>query len=479
MTEQDRFEHRLETRIHAYVAPAGVDFDAAALTRAAVARGADHPWLGWMPVGHAARPILLALIGLVGLLLTVGGLIAASRLLDHKASDEPQGPGSFATTGAMSVARYWHTAVRLADGRVLIIGGFPQVPPNDNDPPAPADVLPAEIYDPATEMFTSVPALSLANQGASATILRDGRVLIAGGRTRGSSPHPRCMTTCRLSGTALDTAVLFDPRTSTVTPVGALSVPRFDHAAVLLNDGRVLLAGGRTGSVPDLDGTLPPPLASAELFDPATNSFTLAGSLAEGVAPDMQFTSQVSATVLPDGRALVADQIFDPLTGIFHVQTAGDRMDPGTTPDGVSAGSPPVIRYLTDYGQLVAFDPEGWEASGGDLPSLIWKPDDAARGVIATMLADGRVLWTGGVDGAPDAWIGDPLTHGSEPTGPLGTPRLGHTATLLSDGRVLVVGGWTAGERIPQTSMYTSLASLASAELYLPPPRPPLLREVP
>jgi hypothetical protein len=463
MTDQDRYEEGLEARIHAYVGSAGQDFDALALTRAAAtARRPAGRWSGWLPAAGGMRAIVLALIVLVLAALGAIGITAATRLLDRRDPFDAQAPGTFALTGSMSYARYWHTAVRLADGRVLIIGGFPTVPPGDNNPPAPAPVLPAEIWDPATGSFTTLSSLSPANQGSSATLLRDGRVLIAGGRTRGSSPHPQCDTSCRLSGTALDTAVVFDPRTGMTTPVGRLNVPRFGHTAILLDDGRVLILGGWTGAVPDLAVSLPEPVASAELYDPASDTFLPAGSMALPIAvptPDMQYTFAIAATLLPDGRVLVEDQIFDPATGSFHPLSKLDRI-PGD----------PLVRYLTDNGGLLPFDPVAWDASGGQPPVDPLKAGDYHY-TIATSLDDGRVLWTGNAPGVvPDAWIGDPRNWLTGATGPMVTSRLGHSVTPLADGLVLVVGGWTAGQRVPDTSTYSSYASLASAELYVPPP---------
>jgi hypothetical protein len=434
MTDQDRFESRLEARIRDHVAPAGRDFDAFALTRAAASVHVPrHPWPGRLPIGLTMRPLVLALVGLLLALLGAAGLIAASRWLHQGPPIQVQAPGTFALTGQMSHARYWHTAVRLADGRVLIVGGFPTVPPDGNDPPAPADVLPAEIYDPATGTFSALPALSPANQGSSATLLGDGRVLIAGGRTRATSPHPMCSSACRLSGTALDTAVLFDSRTGTTTPAGPLNVARFGQAAILLDDGRVLIAGGYTGSTIDLGNgsSTMESLSSAEIYDPGTNAFTLTGSMIEPATPDMRVRVTPGTMLLRDGRVLVEGEVFDPSTGGF-----GLMADAG---------------YATDLSFAL-----------GD-------------GRVDTFLVDGRVLWTGGTRyGRANldlhAQIGDPSTGASWPTGPMIDWRLGHTATLLVDGRVLVAGGVGPSEQTPGAGSSSAYVSLASAELYVPPP---------
>jgi hypothetical protein len=146
--------------------------------------------------------------------------------------------GTFTATGRMTAAREGHTATRLSDGRVLIVGGCPYVA--------------AEIYDPATGKFSATGSLSVPRYAPTAALLPDGRVLIVGGAT--AQPDNSF-------------GEVYDPATGRFTETGAL--PRSFDASTLtvLRDGRVLLAGGWGDNV---NGQLP----LAELFDPATNQFT-------------------------------------------------------------------------------------------------------------------------------------------------------------------------------------------------------------
>jgi len=134
-----------------------------------------------------------------------------------------------------------HTATLLSDGRVLIIGGV------DSN----GLLGSTEFYNPSSvpaPSFTAGPALMLARSGHTATVLSDGKILIAGGEATGS-------------------AEIFDPATQTFSLVsGHLNTPRQYHSAVLLNSGKVLIAGGVVGTNTTL--------SSAEIYDPQTQMFT-------------------------------------------------------------------------------------------------------------------------------------------------------------------------------------------------------------
>src|SRR3954462_6489769 len=194
---------------------------------------------------------------------------------------------------ALSVPRAAHTATKLADGRVLIAGGFGVGERNERS---------MELFTPATSAFTPTTELDVPRYSHSATLLADGRVLIAGGYTTG--------------GVRLATAVLYDAAKATIATAQMLA-PRADQTAVRLADGRVLLVGG-TGP-----GTAF--LASAEIFDPATGAFSATGSMRDRREAN-------TLTLLRDGRVLVAGghhdrapnttvlasaELFDPRTGSF------------------------------------------------------------------------------------------------------------------------------------------------------------------
>ena len=169
--------------------------------------------------------------------------------------------GVFVPLGSMAVGRSGHSATLLADGRVLIVGGAP--------PGAPT----AEIYDPNTKAFIVVPGLTEARFGHTATLLRSGKVLIAGGQSNED-----------VSGTVLATGELFDPNTNSFTTVGSLNSPRTGHTASLLTDGKVLIAGGASNQGLGVGGVQMGTLSlqTAELFDPLTESFVPTNSMSTG-----------------------------------------------------------------------------------------------------------------------------------------------------------------------------------------------------
>jgi hypothetical protein len=177
--------------------------------------------------------------------------------------------GTFSyTTGNMNIAPVDQMATRLNNGMVLIAGG---------DGPLTAS---AELYDPATEMFTPTGSLNTARARSTATLLNNGTVLIAGGYNDG--------------GGAIASAELYDPATGTFTPTGSLNTARVLDTATLLNDGMVVIAGGNS-----CDGACAGALASAELYDPATGTFTPYGSLNSA-----RFTH--TATLLHNGMVVIA-----------------------------------------------------------------------------------------------------------------------------------------------------------------------------
>ena len=281
-------------------------------------------------------------------------------------------------------------------------GATPRTSPNPI-PSATASPTPTPTASPTPiPGFSATGLMTTQRDGHSATLLSDGRVLMAGGMDQQDD--------------ALASAELFDPKSGTFSLTGSLTAVRASHTATLLSDGRVLIVGGVV-HVPS-----EAPLASAELYDPKTGTFTPTGSMSTG-------RERHTATLLSDGRVLVVGgygksgalssaELYDPKTGTFS-----------------PTGSMITVR------------------SAGT----------------ATLLSDGRLLVAGGVDMSnhtlASAELYDPATGTFSATGSMSTTRDFHTATLLHDGRVLIAGGEKQEAGYCSTC---STPSLASAELYDP-----------
>jgi hypothetical protein len=187
-----------------------------------------------------------------GRVLVAGGWIGAAATNAAEIFD-PAANAWTQVAGGMIQARSNHTASLLADGRVLFAGG-------DN---AGTPTASLEIFDPVANSFSSVGVMTSARTSFASAILSDGRVLLIGG-SNGSAP--------------LASTEIFDPPTNSVGAGPALSAPRMAHSATTLLDGRVLVAGGTT-VVTNPDGsTSNTDLASAEIYDPSTGSFSVSSS---------------------------------------------------------------------------------------------------------------------------------------------------------------------------------------------------------
>jgi hypothetical protein len=183
-----------------------------------------------------------------------------------------------------------------------------------------------------------------------------------------------------------------------------MTVGRFLHTATQLQDGRVLIVGGALTSASD-------PVATAEVYDPATGTFTMTGAMATA-------REQHTATLLADGRVLIVGGTTSTGTGDLHPTATVEVYDPSTGSFSVTGSMAEARTFHT-----------------------------------ATLLPNGKVLVAGGGDENSTAEVYDPATGAFSTTGGMEIGRSGHTATLLPNGSVLVAGGGI-------------FAGLASAELY-------------
>ncbi len=306
--------------------------------------------------------------------------------------------GQTSRAAPLRTAQHNHTATLLPDGRVLVVGGYSEGWLND-----------AEVYNPSTDTWTAVPPRYSHGPYHTATLMKDGRVLVVGGGI-GS-----CQATERVE--------IFNPQTNAWTEAKSLEFSRNTHTAVLLDDGRVLVIGG--WSTWKDCGSFPPD-GDAMLYDPQTNSWTATGPM---VTP-RNFGASVR---LLDGRVLVA--------GGFTYEN-------------------PVPKI---WASTEIYDPVSntWTAAA-DLAQARYTH-------VLVLLPDGQVLAVGGARDADYLWGEDSFVHEIERydpaanewriVGELPQPRAVATATLLPDGRVWLAGGrndttyfsdtWLIGPRTP------------------------------
>jgi len=334
---------------------------------------------------------------IVGGLDSAGNPLASAELYDYLT-------GNFAlTTGSMSTPRHHHHGAALYTGKVLVAGGRPS---------ASANVLnSAELYDPVGETFTSTGDMLRYRRLHRATPLPDGKVLITGGLGG----------TSNTSSSFLSAAEIYDPATGAFTwttggPAVGLNIARYNHQAILLYTGKVLIAGGVGSGTPSNVV-----LNSAELYDPATDTFTPTGDM-------ITARNSPLLTPLPNGKVLVSNghdsatasvgtpiqtiEIYDPATGTF-----------------TEAGNTLVARY----------------------------------GNRVTRLDNGKAIFVGGQT-TPDppvvtnsAELYTHVTGTFSYTDDLLTGRRNFAQWSLPNGRILVAGGYDAGGNV-----------LSSAELYTP-----------
>jgi hypothetical protein len=300
----------------------------------------------------------------------------------------PGDPSPFRAVGSMSSARYRQTATLLGNGKVLMAGGFTGFATG-------GITNTADLFDPGSGTFTPTSSMISPRDAATATLLPSGKVLIAGGYTKGP---PGAEFNYRI----LNTAELFDPASGTFTALPSMTLDRVYHTATLLQNGKVLIVGGFTASVfPYITNT-------AELFDPATETFTR--------VPGIMILERGyhTATLLQNGKVLIVGgyegsgletraELFDPATGTF---------------------TPTVDMNVALYSHT------------------------------ATLLPNGKVLIAGGYEqlalsnATNTAQLFDPASGTFTLLPPMTSPRFDHTATLLPSGKVLLAGGnaaWLVG----------------------------------
>ncbi len=310
----------------------------------------------------------------------------------------PVAAGTLKPVGPMLVMRQSHTATLLPDGKVLIAGGSDRI----------VALASAELFDPATGSFSNTGSMTTPRANHEATLLPNGKVLITGGLAAGYK--------------YLASAELYDPATRRFTPTGGMQIAREAHRATLLKSGKVLITGGLSPVWPQQQ--------LAEIYDPATGAFSPAGEL---TTPRADHT----ATLLPNGQVLLC------------AGSTGRSINEAVT-DTAELFDPATKRF-TATGKLAA--PRHKHA--------------------AVLLRDGRALVIGGADSRlrgfyNSAELYDPATGRFSPTGSMSAPRykIRDAAVLLADTKVLVAGGGVRLEVYdPATGVFSLLPDRVTTAL--------------
>ena len=381
------------------------------------------------------------------------GVLLALAALNKSGAETPvpknlaSQPGTWTATGSMSTARWFFTATLLRNGKVLVAGGGNRSGVTSG----------AELYDPHTGLWTPTGSMSARRSAHTATLLPDGKVLVAGGSQE---------------TTATSTAELYDPSTGIWTPTGSMTTPRASHMATLITtgplSGMVLAAGGSS-----VCGGCTPILASAELYNPTTGMWTPTGSM--NVA---RYFESLSPTTLPDGSILIVGgttccpyhwlnqaESFDPISQTWtptSMKVTDANEETVLLPNGLVLvaggvkGTQPTNRNVSDA-ELFDSVLNTWSAAPDMSIDRQWHQ--------AILLQSGEVLVAGGNSGGWDdctdvrsSELYDPSTGIWSPAGEMVAARSqSYRAILLPNGQVLAMGGRDC-----------ELNILSSAELYTP-----------
>jgi galactose oxidase-like protein len=348
------------------------------------------------------------------------GMLSASPTEPGSSNTDSNNPylNCLSPTLNMNDVRAAHSATLLSNGRVLIAGGFREEGTSE------IAISSAELFDPETNTFTPTGGMNEPRDGHTATLLPNGQVLIAGGwniRNRSS------------------TAELYDPQTGKFEYTASLMAPRQGMTATLLKNGQVLIAGG--------DSARNTPQLIAELYDPATKTFTPTGSLNEG---RMAHTSTLldDGTVLLVGGAsgtavLASAEIYDPSTEIFT--PTGDANMVRYKHSAVLLGDGNVLiiggsdqnDWTGKYNSAEIYDFKTGTFTGiSDMNGRRFKLTDAA-----ILLGDGNVLIGGG---NRQIEIFDTRTQRFIRGDTLDDEYFYSVLTLLHNGHVLITGGYNS-----------------------------------
>jgi len=394
----------------------------------------DQQWYNVADSMSAGRRNHTATMLLDGRILVVGGENASDKLNTAEIFDPATNLWSDAPS--MTIKRVGHTATRLNDGRVLVVGGcFSNLACTDT----------IEIYNPQTNSWTFIDDLVFtARRNHSAVLLPDGTVLITGGMNYGS-PY----------NTYYNTAYLFDPAGNSWTPKAAMNATRSEHFMAVRRDGKVLVVGGyKSGILGNIY------IKSTELYDPVSNTWT--------AKTDLWANGRRGATGILDpydNFYLIGGYNVDYPAGVFVSETRDIDTDTDWATfayiDDVYPRFDHAAIQLVNGDFLIAGGRIGLTGTYSDTAQIyqnlsgssVSYPNTLGDGVYlsaGTLLENGDLLITGGIGEAAmsstglcskNTYLWSNTLDERDDLPSMTYQRCGHTATLLKDGRVVVIGG--------------------------------------
>lgn len=361
--------------------------------------------------GHTATLLL------DGRVVVTGGVNANVCTFDNTAEVYNPATGSWSFTGSLSTARYFGTAERLPDGRVLVAGGGNRCG---------TVYASAEVYDPVSATWSPTASMTSAREFVRSVTLADGRVMVVGGAAAGSF--------C-----AQNTAEIYNPATGTWSPTGSMGTTRTHPTLVLLADGRVMATGGYSGCGNGIFANPP----SAEIWDPATGTWSPTGTPAVG-------HSSGTVSLLGDGRVLLVGgaagavtyssaELWDPNTGLWSPTASLAAARQGQSATVLTSGKVLVASgydngtYLTSA-ELFEFD------TTPPTIAIATPADDASYELGTAVLADYSCADEAGGSGlascvgtVPDGSAIDTSTVGAKTFTVDASDNAGNTSSLTHD----------------------------------------------
>jgi N-acetylneuraminic acid mutarotase len=348
---------------------------------------------------------------------------------------------SWSVGGSQAHAGYYAASGVLANGQVLVTGGSVLQAAESI-----TAVSNADLFNPATNTWTPAASMSIERQQHTATVLQSGQMLVSGGNYGSGYAG--------VSNDVFDSGEVYDPTSNSWSSAGTMSTPRYEHTASLLANGTVLVAGGN-----DLVGTCSCTtfVSSVDLYNPASNSFTATGALvtaryahtatvlANGMVLVAGGFGGATSTLQSGGAPLASAELYNPTTGTWTATGSMTTAHMNHTATLLPSGEVLVAGSYT--GSATTATAEVYDPSSGTWTAVA-SMSTPRQSQGAALLPNGTVLIVGGLNGASSAVIGvgtaevyDPTSNTWTPSGGMVTARQFFVLNALGDGRIRFDGG--------------------------------------